>query len=394
MRSPEPHSNLIFADGRNPVLSTLIQLREGRRPKTGLNWTDNPHNRHMQCETDLSRDVSRELTVGIAERLIDRSRQTTCSPDISDAAGLIGQWWNKPSAPPDILLARAHVRQRLRDYHEALEDLREILEKFPDHNGARLTLIEVLKSLGRLNEAARESISLRSTLPPLVAATAHLGVASLRGQANGSFHALKARLDQDTHSSIAQKRQAASILGEIAVRLGMKDEAEQLFLYALNLGEKTEEVRCQYADLLLDQGRHETLRQFVATGPESTGLQLRLAKSYRTTSPDHPRLNPILRSLKSSLSRNPSGNLQAQFLRGFGVHASERERAYLALHVERNPGDALALAIRNWEFQKLPIDTLLVIEAAHAAGKPEKVDHVKRWIDGHGMEDQRLLRFL
>ena len=58
-----------------------------------------------------------------------------------------------------------------------------------------------------------------------------------------------------------------------------------------------------------------------------------------------------------------------------------------ALHLQRDPRSALALAQKNWEVQRAPWDARVLLEAARAAGDPQAAVPVIAFVRETHLED-------
>jgi len=72
-----------------------------------------------------------------------------------------------------------------------------------------------------------------------------------------------------------------------------------------------------------------------------------------------------------------------------------REEARFALQLQHDPETSLALARRNWQFQRAPWDARVLLEAALAAHQPRAAATVVTFVEETRLEDpavQSLLR--
>lgn len=168
---------------------------------------------------------------------------------------------------------------------------------------------------------------------------------------------------------------------ELAVRQGDARTAEQQFRAAL-AQQQDVYTQAAWADWLLDQGRAgEVLSLWPADEtPQADALLLRRVLA--------------LRQLGDGRAATQAQELAARFeasrLRGDPPHA--REEALLLLALGSDLPRALQLAQAQWAQQKEPADALLLVRAAHAAGRPEAAEPVRRFVQQTGMADVRLAR--
>ena len=82
----------------------------------------------------------------------------------------------------------------------------------------------------------------------------------------------------------------------------------------------------------------------------------------------------------------------ASRLREDRVHL--REEARFTLHLLNAPEEALKLALENWQVQKEPSDTRVLLEAALAASDAATVAVVTDWLGNCRLEDVQLSRLM
>jgi hypothetical protein len=78
--------------------------------------------------------------------------------------------------------------------------------------------------------------------------------------------------------------------------------------------------------------------------------------------------------------------------RGESVH--RREQARFLLEVEDRPEAALTAALENWRVQREPDDLLVLLRAAHAAGRPDAAAPALQFVTEQHLEDARLAAYM
>jgi len=149
------------------------------------------------------------------------------------------------------------------------------------------------------------------------------------------------------------------LLAESAERLGDWPQAEAHYRRALSLLPQDNFLLVAYADFLLDRGRPQEVLTLLGEHAQSDTAFLRLALAQAALhSPDLARYVWIM-----------SARFEALLQRGSDYFG--REQARFALQLQHDPHGALQLAQQNWQLQREPWDTRVLLEAALAAHRPE-----------------------
>lgn len=282
------------------------------------------------------------------------------------AQAALNPWWNDASAPPEVIVLRAIIRQSGHQFDAALKDLDTLIQRDPRDLQARLTRASIFQVQARYADARRDCASLllsgQSTIGLYCLAT----IAHLAGQTQRYYDLLAANILQN---QVPEQMRAAAftVLGEMAARLNQPAQAEKHFRSALSAGSDAY-LESAFADFLLDQRRPFEVLKLLGPGPFADGALLRRALAQQ-----------MLGDAGLAVSK---AELQARYAaskaRGDNIH--QREFARFALYLENNPGAALQLAQSNWRVQREPADARVLLEAALAANKPGSVREVAAWL--------------
>ena len=318
------------------------------------------------------------LALNLARRYLAIGRTEADPRYAGYAEAALAPWLSLDAPPPDVLVLRAIIRQGRHAFIAALEDLDQALALRPGHAQAQLSRAFILQAQGRIAEAAESCRRLSGGIDRLVAATCRARVASLSGDAAGARQMLTAALAETRTTDDGIRLWALTNLAEIAERSGDDAAAERHYQAALALERRDIYLLAAYADFLLDNGRPADVRRLLdgETGPDPLLLRLTLAEQ----------------ALGDARYEDHRAALDARFRaaqrRGDQRHL--REEARFALQVRGDATAGLALALDNWRTQREPADARLVLEAALAAGTPDRAAPVIRWLDETGLEDVRL----
>ncbi len=274
------------------------------------------------------------------------------------------------------LVLQATVQQSRHEFAAALVTLDRSLAVSPNDPQAWLTRATVLRVLGRYPEAQAACTEFARWADRAVSLICEQSLAGLTGQLDSAYTALAALPVQDL--SAPERAWRDSELGEMAVRLGRDPEAERWFQQALTVSPQDFYVRAAYADLLLRAHRDAEVRTLLKGQESIEPLLLRLAiAERRLRDPDFARSRELLQAAFS-----------AEAARGEAVH--RREQARFLLEVQDEPTAALEAALANWAVQREPDDALILVNAAHAAGAPERAAPAIAFAREQGLHDVRL----
>jgi tetratricopeptide (TPR) repeat protein len=320
--------------------------------------------------------------VGLATRLARRyleAGRAEYDPRYSGyAEAALKPWWDSPEPPLAVLVLRATILQNRHRFDDALRDLSQALALAPRNAQAWLTQAAILRVKGEPHSAAESCRRLFGLADLLLAMTCMSDAASLSGQAQAGYERLLAAYERADGADPRQRLYALTVLGEIAARLGDARAAERHFREALSLGLRDGYLIAAFADLLLDQRRAKEARELLRGSAGADALLLRLSLAERQLGSDEAE-----RHVETLTSR-----FAASRARGEQLHL--REEARFALELQANPTAALGLAERNWQVQREPADARIVLEAALAAGTPERAKPVLMWLEEHQVEDVAL----
>ncbi|WP_164019795.1 hypothetical protein [Pyxidicoccus trucidator] len=319
-----------------------------------------------------------DLALRLARLDIEESRALGDPRYLGRAQAALAPWWDAPTPPPGVRLLRATILQGRHEFSAALADLDAVVREDPGDAQAWLTRAVVLGVRGEHAEASRSCAPLAALAGPLTATVCEAQVESLAGRSRRAYALLADALARGSPGPEAEAW-ALSTLAEAAARAGDTARAEKLFVRTLAMDAKDAYTRAAYADLLLDLGRPREAATLVRghTGDDNQLLRLVLAE----TALGSPEAAPLAAELAERYA--------ASRLRGDGLHA--REEARFALHVEKAPDKALALARASWEAQREPWDVRLLLEAALAAGQPEAAAPALEFLQARGAEDPVVL---
>lgn len=311
----------------------------------------------------------------LAQRYIEQSRRDGDPRYLGYAQAALAPWWSQPQAPSQVLVLRATLRQSTHQFGAALADLDQVLARNSGNSQAWLTRATVQLITGDFAGARASCMRLYSRAPELVVQTCLSSVGSVSGEARASYERLHRSYAARLDSPPAIRVWVATLLGEMAARLGRAAAAETHFREALAMDGADSYLLAAYADFLLDAGRPRDVVRQLKDKTAADALLLRYAIALKTAG------MPEAAGATAELA----ARFDAAMRRRDNVHQREQSRFELALR-----GDAAAavrLAKLNWAVQKEPADLRILAEAAAASGDAEARALVRAWLARSRIED-------
>jgi tetratricopeptide (TPR) repeat protein len=317
------------------------------------------------------------IATDLARRYIELNRAEGDPRYLGRAQSALGPWWDQPQPPVDALVLRATLKQSLHDFPAALLDLDLAVHLAPDNAQAWLTRATILTVRGEYSQARRCCLALARLAPELAVITASATIAGLTGQAERSCTALRQTLDRNGSSPAEEKLWALTVCAESWARLGRVAEAETSFRQSLGLGVRDVYSLAAYADFLLDLGRPEEAAALLRNETRVDGLLLRITLAEAA---EHKPPASLKRHVENLTERFAAARLRGDF-----VH--QREESRFALHLLKDPSQALRTAQANWSVQHEPADIRVLLEAALAARDPGSAASAVRFVEDSRLED-------
>jgi tetratricopeptide (TPR) repeat protein len=319
------------------------------------------------------------LAVSLAKRYIEQGRRQADPRYNGYAQAALAPWWEQPQPPPAVLVLRATLRQSKHDFEGALVDLNQAIKVSPRDPQAWVTRALIQQAKGNYAEAKRDCVPLLRLSTRLVGVTCLAGVASLNGQAEKSYLLLERVLTEKPKATLQEKLWARTTLAEIATRRGQGQIAEKQFKQALALGPDSYLLGA-YTDFLLRQGRPQEVVTLLKDQTYIDNLLLRLTLAEQALKA------PTLANHVSVLGDRFAASRQ----RGDTVHL--REEAIYTLRLLNKPREALKLAQANWQIQREPADTRILLESALSARESTAAKPALDWLTHVKTEDVALTK--
>jgi len=319
-----------------------------------------------------------DVAIPLAQFYIQQSRISGDLRFLGYAEAVLAPWIKTSPALPVVLVLQATLQQSRHEFTASLATLDRALAARPNDPQALLIRATVLRVLGRYAEAGLACEQFSHRVEPRLGTLCTQSLRGLTGGLESAYEALTQMSSQGWLNS--EKSWLYSELGEMAVRLGRDDEAQQWFQRDLNLVPTDFYVRAAFADSLLRQHRPADVLVLLKGQESFEPLLLRIAIAQK-------RLGDPGLALSSARLRTA---FAAELQRGEAVH--RREQARFLLEIEDQPTLSLGAALENWTVQREPDDVLVLVNAAKAAGSPDAAEPALTFARTQGQRDVRALR--
>lgn len=334
-------------------------------------------------------DLDRALL--FARAAIDAGRAEQDPRDFGYAESALAPWWHRADAPDRVVLLRAVIEQWRHDFNGAARDLDLLIGRDSDESvQAHLQRAALHLVAGEPLPALRDCVALIGHTDLLGASTCIANANGLRGRAQPSLDSLVAVLPQSADAAPAVRLWALTSCAEMAERLGRDAQAAALYEQALAMMDAAATpdpyLLASAADFML---RHDDAQQVAARlAPleriDNLLLRLALAESALAQRGD----SAMARRLSLHLRMLGERFAEARQRQDASVHL--REEAWYELELLHHPDLALALARRNWQAQREPLDARILLQAALAARQADAAEPVRQWMRDTGIEDVQL----
>lgn len=279
--------------------------------------------------------------------------------------------WPEQDLGPEPRLLRARLRQSLHEFDAARADL-EFVRAHSDspslNRQAILLQATMALAQGHYPEAGQACRALLQQRADLMAYSCQALVEGRAGNPESAYRSLRQILRQSRASNAQQLGWTLGSLGELADLLEL-DDARRHWQTALLMTPDDLYVRTQLADWHLRQGEPEHTLELTEGYAQVDSLAVLRAIALKRTG--H-------RPQAEALAAHLNERFAEALWRGDMLH--RREYARFLLDVSNRPEQALTQARLNWQDQREPADTRLLLRAARAAGDPQASAQAHQWL--------------
>ena len=313
--------------------------------------------------------------IHLAGAYVDYGRQVGDAHYAGYAEAVIAPWMAQARPPPSVLVTQANILQYRHQFSEARALLQKTLNMDRNNAQAWLTLATLDMVQGDYSSAGKDCSEVTASAGLELGSACSANLRAYTGQARQSLALLhQAEAAGDTVPA-SYRAWVQGLMAESAERLGDWSLAESHYLSALKLLPRDNFLLVAYADFLLDRARPKEVLTLLADHAQSDTAFLRLALAQSALHSEQVgRYTWIM-----------AARFEALTLRGSDFFG--REQARFALELQHDPQSALDLARRNWQLQREPWDTRLLLEAAIAAGQPQAASEALDFLQKAKLED-------
>jgi thioredoxin-like negative regulator of GroEL len=322
-------------------------------------------------------DNAEELADTIQQQIL-QARRDGDPRYLGYASGLLSQW-PENRLTDRLRVLRATVQQSLHQFDDARADLQTVITTANDpaqKRQARLTLANLELVQGRYEQAGAQCQALIESSPGLVAHSCQAQVQGRTGQPHAAYQQLLDRTRAEQRHNSSARLWAEGTLADLAAQLG-DARARDHWLFILSQQPDDLYTRARLADWFLDNNQPDSALS-LTEGYEHVD-SLAVIRAIAMLKTVHPQADALITRLKERFS-------EAHW-RGSLLH--ERDLARFQLDVEGQAPQALGYALANWQDQREPEDTRLVLRASIAAGEEGRASMVRDWLKRHQQADNR-----
>lgn len=293
---------------------------------------------------------------------------------------LLQQWPAQLHKPVLIRLISAAVLQHSHNFDTALAELDAVLADNPADVQAHMIRAQIGLVSGQYTLTQQSCNALQGLVTPALHLNCQAQLDGVSGRAVQALNSVTSLLAGS--GLLPADRMELQITGAVlAHRLAQSAVAESLYLNVLLQSPQHRYTLVHYANLLLENNRHQDVIRLIELLPEdlrNAEIKVLLAEALIAS---HD-----IRA--AQLVQNLAEDFELAFLRTDAV--PHKEFARYALRVVDKPEAALQSARLNWNEQKEPSDALLLAMAAVAASDHGVLRELHQWIRARGTEDKQL----
>lgn len=287
--------------------------------------------------------------------------------------------WPTTRLTSELQLLRGSLRQSLHQFDEAEADLKAVLKaqrSGPLRSQAWLTLASIRLVRGDYAGSRQACEAFADDYPGLIAASCFAQVDARTGQARAAYERLSRAAHQSRSTRDPVSRAwAEGTLASLAAQLGL-DAAQTHWRRVLVMDPGDLYSRALYADWLLQQDQPEAALALTRGYEQVDSLAVLKAIALKRSQQDD-------REFEQRLAQRFA---EARW-RGNLLH--KRDYARYLLDVGQQPEAAFRYARLNWQSQREPLDTRLLLRAATAAGETSVRQDLVDWLADNHQSDAR-----
>ncbi|MDX1804799.1 MAG: hypothetical protein R3292_12010 [Alcanivorax sp.] len=322
--------------------------------------------------------LDHDQALQLARRQIQQARREGDPRFLGYAQATLAPWQDERQKDAAVGILLATVEQSRHQYLKARDHLRALLAQHPDQGQAWLTLAVIERVQANYDKASQACRETAGHLPPSATVICLASIQALTGPPDAAYQRLQRLAASNLPMSPAQRRWMYTELAEIAWQKG--DDRQTLNYAKKGLASQPDDryLRFVKADAELALGDNQSVIRDWQHNIAIDGGLLRLAIAGQRA--HDPRASHWADLYQQRLQAAAQARQQLHL----------REQARFQLQVLQQPEAALATAKRNWQIQKEPADLRILAATASACDDAQTLALARRFIDQHGLQDQRL----
>lgn len=278
----------------------------------------------------------------------------------------------------ELRLLRASLLQSLHQFGDSTRELQKILLLSPANAQALLMLASIQLAQGNYSAASQACKALLGRAPMLISAGCASQVAARTGQAALAYkrlHQLYLREQNNSDDDVLHYTWVS--LADIADQTG-EPSAAHWWQKALQIRPRDLYTRIGAANNALGRGSADEVLAMTEHHGDVDALLLLRVQALSAHAKDEA---APAKDEAAALHERLLQRLEEARWRGDTLHA--RDQGWMLLRLKHSPEEALKLAQINWETQREPEDTRLLLDSALAAHRLDVYADAKQWLDSH-----------
>lgn len=295
---------------------------------------------------------------------------------LGHANRILEQWQESEIQTIALALAKASLLQRTHQFDQAIQVLDTVIEKSPDNGEAHLQSAYIRMTQGKPKLALRHCSRAGLAYGAMTGITCTATAQSLLGEVDQAYGKMKS-LQQSVSLGAIENREALLSLAEMASMKGDFNAAEKYFIEAIELNPNDAFILMRLADLYISQKKYlDCIRLLEGQANPMLTLRWAIAKKQGDGQVSEQQRQDLVNYFDIQQLRNP--NLST---RDFGEYL---------LNIKEDAESALNIAISNWQSQREPADTELVLRSALVSRNYSEIADIVDWIKASGLQDYRI----
>lgn len=368
------------------ILGTVKALSQPFTPADDSYVVEQLSSPVIALSRQLRTERATQSTSLTSDELLEQARQSyrIATADQSPRAygrtlSLLQGWPENREKPAGYYTLLASVLQHNHEFDLALQHIDTALARHPGNAQALLIRAQIGLVTGDHGLTRDSCRALEPLVREAIELNCRMQLEGVTGNAASALRTIESRLSTGQPPVQQDLVELVLTAAVIAHRLGQHNRAEYYYLRVLQQAPGNHYALSRYANLLLETGQAERLVRLLAGYPEgalNAELRVLWTEALLADGSDEAQSARLIADLQEEF----------RLARLRGQRSDRKEYARFALTVLDDPDQALEAARENWSLQKEPSDTLLLAQAATAAGDTDTLTAIRRWVEDSGLD--------